>query len=117
MKLALISVSDKTGVTDIAKKLKARGYSLLASSGSFKHLYGAGIDATKIEDYINFPHILNGRVKTLHPVIYAGLLARNTIEDEDELASFNINKIDIVICNLYPFEKTLKNPNATEDEI
>jgi len=117
MKLALISVSDKSGLVEIAQKLKDTGYTLLASSGTVKHLENAGIDVIKIEEYINFPHILNGRVKSLHPAIYAGILARDSSDDEDELKKFNLNKIDIVICNLYPFENILERSNATKDEL
>ena len=117
MKWALISVSDKTGIVDFAKYLQHLSYNFLASRGSAKYLEEHGIKATKIEDYIQCEELLNGRVKTLHPYIHAGLLARDKKEDNDTLVKLNIHKIDILICNLYPFESIVKKEDAKEDDV
>ncbi len=114
MKIALISVSDKTGIVDFAKKLSKNSYTILASGGTFKILNENNINAVEVKDYTGCEELLKGRVKTLHPFIHAGLLARDNVEDEADLAKLNKDKIDLLVCNLYPFEKTIESPNVTE---
>ncbi len=116
MKIALISVSDKTGIVELARSLLKASYSILASGGTFKILKENNIEAIEIKDYTGFEELLSGRVKTLHPFIHAGLLARDTKEDEADLAKLHKGKIDLLICNLYPFERTIESPEATETD-
>ena len=117
MKWALISVSDKTGIVEFARYLASLSYNFLASSGSAKYLEEHGIKTIKIEDYIKCEELLEGRVKTLHPYIHAGLLARDRKDDSDTLIKLNIHKIDLLICNLYPFESIVKKEDAKEEDI
>jgi len=114
MKIALISVSDKTGIVEFARELSKNSYTILASGGTFKTLKENNINATEVKDYTGCEELLSGRVKTLHPFIHAGLLARDTSEDEADLAKLHKYKIDLLVCNLYPFERTIASPNATE---
>ncbi len=116
MKLALASVSDKTGLVEFAKSLEKSGFCFLASGGTAKALQAAGIKVKEVSEYTSSPEILGGRVKTLHPFIHGGLLARNTQADMDELKNLNIEKIDMLISNLYPFEKTIANINSCDEE-
>ncbi len=116
MKLALISVSDKTGVVEFARTLSKNSYSILASGGTFKTLKESNINAIEVKDYTGCEELLSGRVKTLHPFIHAGLLARDTAEDEADLAKLNKSKIDLLVCNLYPFEKTIESHDSTEED-
>ncbi len=103
-KYALISVSDKTGIVDFAKKISENGYDILATGNSAKLIIENGIECTKIEDYTSFPEIFSGRVKTLQPQIFGGILMRRDNEDDQKQADENkINLIDIVCVNLYPF--------------
>ncbi len=108
--LTLISVSDKGGVEEFAMELISLGYNIIASGGTYRYLKDHGIKCGKIEDITHFPEILNGRVKTLHPVIHGGILAK----DEEDLKDTGINKIDMVVVNLYPFEKYR---NAREEDM
>jgi len=117
MKTVLISVSDKKGVEILAKAFKYLGYRILASGGTAFYLQERKIEVEKVEDYTHSPEILQGRVKTLHPAIHAGLLARETKEDEADLKMLGLTHIDILVCNLYPFEKTIAKKSATEEEI
>ena len=106
MKYALISVSDKYGLAEFAKKLLKYEFNIIASGGTYKYLSDNNIDAIEVKDITGFPEILNGRVKTLHPKIFGGILARtNNKEDLKDLSDNNINPIELVVCNLYPFEK------------
>ncbi|MGP1414913.1 MAG: bifunctional phosphoribosylaminoimidazolecarboxamide formyltransferase/IMP cyclohydrolase [Treponema sp.] len=114
MKIALISVSDKTGIVEFAKELSKNSYTILASSGTFKILKENKIDVIEVSEYTGFQELLSGRVKTLHPFIHAGLLARDSEEDEADLAKLHKGKIDLLVCNLYPFEKTIAKLDATE---
>lgn len=118
MALILASVTDKTGLVDFAKKLVAgkTQVAFLASGGTASALEKGGIAVRKVSDFTGSPEMLGGRVKTLHPNIHGALLARNTEADLAELKSLGIEPIDIVVCNLYAFEKTVSNPNATETE-
>ena len=107
---ALISVWDKTGVAELAKGLEAQGYEILSSSGTAKHLEENGVKVTEVVDITGLPAILGGRVKTLHPVIMGGILARRGLaQDDEDRKKFNIPLIDIVVCTLYPFEETAKS--------
>ncbi|MEG1501868.1 MAG: bifunctional phosphoribosylaminoimidazolecarboxamide formyltransferase/IMP cyclohydrolase [Synergistaceae bacterium] len=107
---ALISVWDKTGVLELAKGLVEQGYEIVSSSGTAKYLEDGGIKVTEVVDITGLPAILGGRVKTLHPVIMGGILARRGLaQDDEDRKNFNIPLIDIVVCTLYPFEETAKS--------
>jgi phosphoribosylaminoimidazolecarboxamide formyltransferase / IMP cyclohydrolase len=114
---AILSVHDKTGLVDFAKGLAALGWTLLASGGTAKLLRENNIKVTEVAEYTNSPEILNGRVKTLHPAIHGGLLARSTQTDLDELLALGWNYIDLVAVNLYPFEETIAKPNVPYREV
>ncbi len=106
-KKALISVSDKTGVVEFAKFLSGKGYGILSTGSTAKLLSENGIDVEAVEHYTQFPEMLNGRVKTLHPKIHGGILfIRGNKEHEEKISEFNIDPIDVVVVNLYPFEET-----------
>ncbi len=114
MKTALISVSDKTGVVEFAKKLSELGYRILSTGGTKKAIEEAGVDVTGVSEVTKFPEILDGRVKTLHPNIHGALLARRDIpEHMSVLEEHHIDTIDLVCVNLYPFEKVVANPNCS----
>ena len=113
-KIALISVSDKTNIEIIAKNLVKLNYQIISTGGTAKYLQKHGIKIIKVSDFTNFEEILGGRVKTLHPRIHAGILARKA-SDLDKLRD-NYKLIDIVIVNLYPFLKTISNPMCTYDD-
>jgi phosphoribosylaminoimidazolecarboxamide formyltransferase / IMP cyclohydrolase len=113
MPKALLSVHDKTGLVDFASGLIKLGWELLASGGTAKLLAQNGIKVTEVADYTGSPEILGGRVKTLHPAIHGGLLARDTQEDHDQLKSLGWEMIDLVAVNLYPFEATIAQPNTS----
>src|SRR6516164_8733155 len=105
---ALISVSDKTGLVPFAAALVARGVALISTGGTARTLTAAGLPVTEVATVTGFPEMLDGRVKTLHPAIHAGLLARrDRTEDLAELAERSIAPIDLVVCNLYPFAQTV----------
>ncbi|QKY71470.1 bifunctional phosphoribosylaminoimidazolecarboxamide formyltransferase/IMP cyclohydrolase [Lentibacillus sp. CBA3610] len=117
-KQALISVSDKTGITDFAKGLAEQGYDIISTGGTLRTIQEAGIEATAVEDVTGFPEMLEGRVKTLHPVIHAGLLAKRDNDDHNQqLSDRDINPIDVVVVNLYPFKQTFDQTDATEEDI
>jgi phosphoribosylaminoimidazolecarboxamide formyltransferase/IMP cyclohydrolase len=105
---ALISVSDKTQLIPLAQALRANQVELIATGNTALLLKEQGIAVTEVSDYTGFPELLNGRVKTLHPLIHAGLLAR-TSDDDKTLESYGIKPIDLLIVNLYPFEKTISD--------
>ena len=115
---ALLSVSDKTGLVDFARELVTKyGVELIATGGTRKALADAGLPVKDISELTKFPEILDGRVKTLHPAIYAGLLAkRDKPEHMRTLAEHGLPEIDLVVCNLYPFEETVAKPGVTEAE-
>ncbi len=115
---ALLSVSDKTGLVDFARELVTKyGVELIATGGTRKALADAGLPVKDIAELTKFPEILDGRVKTLHPAIYAGLLAkRDKAEHMQTLADHGLPEIDLVVCNLYPFEQTVAKPGVTEAE-
>src|SRR5688500_4094504 len=115
---ALLSVSDKTGLVDFARELHTKyGVELVATGGTKKALADAGLPVRDVGELTGFPEILDGRVKTLHPAIYAGLLAKRDKPDHMRtLAEHNLPEIDLVVCNLYPFEQTVAKPGVTEAE-
>ncbi|MEA5421564.1 bifunctional phosphoribosylaminoimidazolecarboxamide formyltransferase/IMP cyclohydrolase [Spirulina sp. CCNP1310] len=117
-KLALLSVSDKTGIVELAKALVTEfGFDLISSGGTAQTLSDAGLPVTKVSDYTGSPEILGGRVKTLHPRIHGGILARQDLEsDLAELSANDIRPFDLVVVNLYPFEATIAQPNVTLEE-
>jgi phosphoribosylaminoimidazolecarboxamide formyltransferase/IMP cyclohydrolase len=116
-KYALLSVSDKKGLDKFAKGLKALGFEIVSSGGTAKFLKRAGIKVTEVAKLTKYPHMLDGRVKTLHPVIHGGILADQTNSKHlRELAKFKINPFQLVVCNLYPFESVISKPKFTHDE-
>jgi phosphoribosylaminoimidazolecarboxamide formyltransferase/IMP cyclohydrolase len=118
VKRALISVSDKTGVAAFAKGLAALGVEIVSTGGTHKTLAEAGIPVTHISEVTGFPEILDGRVKTLHPAIHGGILARrNDPRHVETLAEQNIAPIDLVAVNLYPFRQTAARPGVSWDEL
>ena len=119
IKRAILSVSDKTGIVDLARRLSAKGVTLLSTGGTMKAIAQAGIPVTGVSDVTGFPECLDGRVKTLHPMIHAGLLAvRGNEEHMAQLAELGVEPIDMVVINLYPFRQTIEKPGVTfEDAI
>ncbi|KAI8641721.1 phosphoribosylaminoimidazolecarboxamide formyltransferase/IMP cyclohydrolase [Parasitella parasitica] len=115
-KIAILSVYDKTGLLDFAKELHALNVRLLGSGGTAKLVREAGIPIGDVSEITKAPEMLGGRVKTLHPAVHGGILARNIESDEKDLAEQQIEKIDIVVCNLYPFKETIAKPNVTISE-
>ncbi len=114
-RLALLSVSDKTGLIDFARTLVEEfSFDIISSGGTAKSLLAAGIPVTKVADYTGSPEILGGRVKTLHPRIHGGILARRDVpQDLTDLENNQIRPIDLVVVNLYPFEQTIAKPDVT----
>jgi phosphoribosylaminoimidazolecarboxamide formyltransferase / IMP cyclohydrolase len=116
-KRALISVSDKTGVLELAKQLTNLGVELISTGGTAKLLSDAGLKVTEISMHTGFPEMLDGRVKTLHPKVHGGLLARRDLAQHlRTVEQHGIDLIDLLIVNLYPFEKTVANPNCSLDD-
>ena len=113
---AVFSVHDKTGLVEFARGLRDLGWRLIASGGTAKMLRDQQIPVTEVADYTGSPELLGGRVKTLHPAIHGGLLARATDADYAELHKLGWDAIDLVAVNLYPFEQTIAKPNVTFDE-
>ncbi len=114
---ALLSVSDKQGIVELASGLAELDVELVSTGGTARELAGAGLEVRSIEDFTGFPEIMDGRVKTLHPRLYAGLLARR--DDDAHLAAAleqAIEQVDLVCVNLYPFERTIARGDATEQE-
>ncbi|NLS44750.1 MAG: bifunctional phosphoribosylaminoimidazolecarboxamide formyltransferase/IMP cyclohydrolase [Firmicutes bacterium] len=113
---AIISVYDKSGILKFAESLQDLGFEILSTGGTAKHLLKAGISVTSISDVTEFPEILGGRVKTLHPMVHAGILARMIPEHENELKQYGIDPISLVCVNLYPFKNTIEKPGVTLEE-
>tara|TARA_A100001037_G_scaffold278983_1_gene280379 strand:- start:21765 stop:23306 length:1542 start_codon:yes stop_codon:yes gene_type:complete len=114
---ALLSVYDKTGISDLGKVLTSNGIQLVSTGGTYSQLSSANLPVLQVADITGFPEMLGGRVKTLHPNIHAGILAKR--EDPDQLAELSkhgIEQIDIVVVNLYPFQETINKPDVTLDE-
>ncbi|RDB15961.1 Bifunctional purine biosynthesis protein ADE17 [Hypsizygus marmoreus] len=111
--IALLSVYDKTGLIDLARGLQQAGVRLLGSGGTAKKIRDCGIPIEDVSDITKAPEMLGGRVKTLHPAVHGGILARSIPSDEADLKAQHISPISIVVCNLYPFEATISQPNCT----
>jgi phosphoribosylaminoimidazolecarboxamide formyltransferase/IMP cyclohydrolase len=114
---ALLSVSDKTGLVDFARALAAQGIALLSTGGTAKALADAGLPVTDVGSYTGFPEMLDGRVKTLHPKVHGGILARRDLASHAQaIAAHGIPPIDLVVVNLYPFRETVAKPGCTLDD-
>uniref|UniRef100_A0A8D2NY75 Bifunctional purine biosynthesis protein ATIC n=1 Tax=Zosterops lateralis melanops TaxID=1220523 RepID=A0A8D2NY75_ZOSLA len=113
---ALLSVSDKTNLVEFAKSLNALGLGLIASGGTAKSLRDAGLPVRDVSDLTGFPEMLGGRVKTLHPAVHAGILARNIPEDNADMKKQDFSLVRVVVCNLYPFVKTVSSPGVTVED-
>lgn len=116
MPRALFSVSSKQGIVGFARELARLGWEIVASGGTGQTLSDAGVPVTKVERVTGQSEMLGGRVKTLHPAIHAGILARDTSEDFAELADTGIAPISLVVCNLYPFSETIRDPDVSIEE-
>jgi phosphoribosylaminoimidazolecarboxamide formyltransferase / IMP cyclohydrolase len=114
---ALISVSDKTGVVDLARRLAKLGVEILSTGGTAKSLREAGVAVRDVSDFTGFPEMLDGRVKTLHPRVHGGILGRPTPEHEKQMKEHKIDRIDLVVVNLYPFRQTVARGAAFEEVI
>lgn len=111
---ALLSVYDKTGLAEFARALRDAGVDLVSTGGTREALVDSGLAVQQVSDLTGFPEILDGRVKTLHPAVHAGILARRDLTDHtSQLAQHGIETIDLVVCNLYPFVETVSRPDAT----
>ena len=118
IKRALISLSDKTGIVDLARELKKFSVEIISTGGTAKLLRENNIQVKDVSEYTGFPEMLDGRVKTLHPKIHGGLLAlRRNHEHIKTLEEQNIGLIDLVVVNLYPFEETIRKPGVGIDEV
>ncbi|MBU0687225.1 MAG: bifunctional phosphoribosylaminoimidazolecarboxamide formyltransferase/IMP cyclohydrolase [Candidatus Margulisbacteria bacterium] len=116
-KLALVSVSDKTGIEKFVRELKQYGYNIVSTGGTSRALRKAKLRILTVEDVTGSPHMFDGRVKSLHPKIHGGILAdRNNPEHVKDMKKYKIRPIDIVVCNLYPFEKVLRKDSFTHEE-
>ena len=114
IKQALLSVSDKAGLVEFAKGLAAHGVALLSTGGTAKLLQDAGLQVTEVADYTGFPEMLDGRVKTLHPKVHGGILARRDVPAHvDAIGAAGIPPIDLVVVNLYPFTQTIAKPGCS----
>src|SRR3989442_15600930 len=111
---AIVSVSDKLGIVDFSKGLVSLGYEILATDGTAKALRAGGVPVRSVSEYTGQPEVLGGRVKTLHPKIFAAILAVDG--NEEELSRYGIEPVDLVVANLYPFEETVAKPRVTHAE-
>lgn len=117
MKKAIISVSNKSGVVEFAKSLMQLDYELYSTGGTKRALEEANVTVKSVSELTQFPEIMDGRVKTLHPAVHGGILAnRNKPEHLEQLSEQHIDLIDMVVVNLYPFQQTVANPDVTEDD-
>ena len=116
VRTALVSVSDKTNLIPFARALAERGVTLLSSGGTAKALAAEGVPVETVESYTGSPEVMDGRVKTLHPRVHGGILSRGA-KDKGDLDRIGAREIDLVVVNLYPFEKTVANPKSTHEEI
>src|SRR6185312_16102410 len=118
MPRALLSVSDKTGIVDLGRGLAARGFELVSTGGTANTLTAAGIPVVNVADVTGFPEMMDGRVKTLHPALHGGILARR--DHPDDLAAVEahgLRLVDVVVVNLYPFVKTAADPSAPFEDL
>lgn len=114
IKRALISVSNKEGVVELAKRLHAKGIDIISTGGTMKAIRAAGVPVIYVSDVTGFPEIMDGRVKTLNPKIHGGILAvRDNEEHVKQMEEHGIKGIDLVVVNLYPFKETIAKPNVT----
>ncbi len=116
MSTALLSVSNKNGLVELARDLVNNGWDLLASGGTAQAIRQAGLAVLEIASYTNSPEILDGRVKTLHPAVHGGILARRTESDQSDLERIHARMIDLVVVNLYPFQQTIHKPGVSIEE-
>jgi len=117
MPIALLSVSDKTDIVPFARGLADRGWRLLSTGGTARALQDAGVPVTEVSDFTGHPEIMDGRVKTLHPAVHAGLLGRRGhAGDEAQMAALGYSPIDLLAVNLYPFRETIARPGVSDDE-
>lgn len=114
--LALLSVSDKSGLVQFAQRLVDGGLSLVASGGTAKALRDAGLAVRDVSDLTGHPEMLGGRVKTLHPAVHGGILARHTASDKADMETLGYGLVRVVVCNLYPFVKTISAPSVTVED-
>ena len=118
MPRALLSVSDKTGIVDVARGLASRGFELVSTGGTARALAEAGLAVTNVSDITGFPEMMEGRIKTLHPAVHGGILARRDHpQDLRAIAQHGIQPVDVVIVNLYPFAETAKKPGVRFEEL
>ena len=118
MPRALLSVSNKDGIVDLGRGLVGCGFELVSTGGTANALTAAGLTVTNVSDVTGFPEMMDGRVKTLHPKIHGGLLARRDHQaDLDAARTHGIEMIDLVVVNLYPFAETAQRPDVTFDEL
>ena len=114
---ALVSVSDKTGIVEFAKRLEKQGVEIISTGGTYKKLKEEGVNVREVSELTGFPECLDGRVKTLHPIVHAGILARrDKPEHMKQLQDLNIDTIDFVVVNLYPFKQTILKDGVTREE-
>ncbi|MGZ6987633.1 MAG: bifunctional phosphoribosylaminoimidazolecarboxamide formyltransferase/IMP cyclohydrolase, partial [Thermoanaerobaculia bacterium] len=112
-RLALLSVSDRTGLLDFARSLAGLGFSLVSTGGTAAHLSAAGLPVRHVSDLTGFPEVFGGRVKTLHPKLFGGILFDRAEErDRGEAVANAVLPIDLVVVNLYPFEETVARPDV-----
>ena len=115
-KRALLSVSDRSGLIDLATALVRHGFELVSTGGTGKHLSDAGLPVTQVSDLTGFPEVFDGRVKTLHPTLFGGVLFDRAVPKHAEQAAANgIGPIDVVVVNLYPFEQTVASGAGIDD--
>ena len=112
-KRVILSVYDKTNLVEFAQALVTLGWELIASGGTANLLRQAGLPVLAVAEVTKAPEMLSGRVKTLHPAVHGGILARNLASDQADLAAQNIQMIDMVVCNLYPFTQTIAQANVS----
>src|SRR5262249_9516155 len=118
MPRALLSVSNKTGIVEFARGLAARGFDIVSTGGTARTLADAGLAVISVSDVTGFPEMMDGRVKTLHPHIHGGILARRDHPDDlHAIAQLGIAAIDVVVVNLYPFGDTAKRPDVPFDDL
>ena len=116
IKNALISVSDKTGLTELAQCLKRHGITIYSTGGTRRHLEEAGLQVRDISQYTGFPEMMNGRLKTLHPKVFGGILCRHDRPDDMQgIAEHGIETFELVLVNLYPFEATVAQSGGDDD--
>lgn len=114
IRAALISVSNRAGIVDFAKGLVAHGLTILSTGGTAKALRDAGMNIVDVSKYTGFPELMDGRLKTLHPLVHGGILGKD--EHRPVMEEYGMYSIDVVAVNLYPFEKTIAKPECTLDE-